>query len=144
MKYISTILVILFSLNTFSQKQCICDSLFNIQKLTEENKWPISTIESLPIPYNRKEKTGNFVIRISKKDYPTLKYCSSYLKHIVDIDSTVKCIRVVKSCNHKLDSIAIAYLKTIRFIPAKRRGKSIPYFYYSKINFIECNSDERR
>jgi len=128
------IVLILFCVNAFAQKKYLCDSLFNIQKLIVERKWPISTIESAP---ERINGNPDVIIKVKRDKSCMQKRSMVIMRYIIDLDSTVKCIEVMKSDNHRLDSMAIKQVKTMRFIPAKRRGKTIPYFYLSRVTFIE-------
>lgn len=121
-----------------AQRVPFCDSIYKEERTNEKSNI-VFCCERMPSPIlDKKIKESYFhpvvsdTINFNKSQYTVI------VKYIVDIDSTAKCIIIMKSDDQKLDETTIDRIKKLKFIPAKQNGKLVPcvdssIFYYTII-----------
>src|SRR6185436_16328409 len=91
------------SVCVYSQTQILCDSLFSVEDKIEESSFIVMYNESMPEPIlKRKQREAYFNVRLSDKSAFGNSEYKVYVKFVVDVDSTAKCITILKSDDTRL------------------------------------------
>lgn len=117
--------------------QDLCDSLFQIDRLQQDGKLSMFMNESMPFPILMGKDSYHITIKVTKEENVTKGKYYIYLKLIVTVDSLAKCVSVIKSNNVALNYLAIKEIENMKFMPAKRNKKEIPYFCYVTLCLIK-------
>ena len=127
---IKLLLFIIFLTHKSTAQEAFCDSLFKIETQILARKIPVPLIESPPIPLIKKQQKESYFNIFMNRANCDSKLYKVYLEFIIDLDSLPKCIKVVKTENDSLDLEAVGKLKKIKYVPARKNGKAIPYFTF--------------
>ena len=113
-------LILIISINIAAQKKEIKDSI-DCSKLRETD----IAVSKLPEPLKSFAEVQNDFL---KKIDTAIFNSTIYIKVYIDTLGNVHCSRILKGCNNKLDTIAMDYVKGIKFQPAMIRDKKINIF----------------
>lgn len=95
-----------------------CDSLANLYS-TDRGFISIDKIPEPVIPIEKIQSEFESLIN------PNEKYENIFVELTVDTLGIVRCLEILKGNNNYIDTIAINYLRSLKFIPAENRGKRI-------------------
>lgn len=121
-KFFGSLFLILFSTKVFSQnpvdvKQINCDSLFN----TPQSGACIS-IEKMPTLVESLAETQNKFLSIVDT---SLFQQTILVKVYVDTSGSVLCSYIFQGNNNILDTLALSFVKKVKFTSAETRGKKL-------------------